>query len=58
MRPSGSGQGVLSCSLLLEMGRMFWPSASQRYMMATCVSQQLTQRLQRVETKTMSPSGR
>ena len=30
MRPSGRGQGVLSCSTLAEIVRMLRPSASQR----------------------------
>ena len=50
--------GVLSCSLLLEISRMFEPSASQRCSTATCVSQQFTQRLQRLLTKTIPPSGK
>jgi len=37
--------------------RMPEPSARQRWSTATGVVWQLTQRLQRVETKRMSPSG-
>jgi len=48
----------VSCSLLLEIARMFEPSGPQRCRTATCVSQQLTQRLHRLLTNTMSPSGK
>ena len=57
MRPSGRTQGVLSCSILADKGRIWPPSASQRQMLPTWVDQQLTHRLARVVTKAMPPSG-
>ena len=41
-----------------RFGGCCWPSASQRCMLATFVGQQLTQRLQRLEMKTIRPSGK
>ena len=49
--------GVLSCSMLAESAVIPVPSGLQRCSVPTWVYQQLTQRLQRVETNARSPSG-
>ncbi|RMF99105.1 MAG: hypothetical protein D6741_08860 [Planctomycetota bacterium] len=43
--------------MFAEIGRMLSPLRSQRCITATCVSQQLTHRLQRLETNTIVSSG-
>jgi len=57
MRPSGSTAGVFSWTMFDDSGRIS-PRASSRWSVATGVYQQATNRLQREEGKTMSPSGR